>query len=74
MQRTLSFTAAVTGFHVYNHTQSLYLRQHISVEREIGSIEDGLAIAATANIQTEADKGCTIVGRAAYGGGGGGGN
>ena len=51
-----SFTAAVTGFHVYRRVWLPHLGQRLSAEREHGNAEDRFAIAVREHSDTRADE------------------
>ena len=51
-----SFTAAVTGFHIYRRVYLQHLRQRLSAERENGNAEDHFVIAVREHSDTRADE------------------
>ena len=55
MARSFSFTAAVTGFHVYRRVWLPHLGQCLNTEREHGNAEDRFAIAVKSTL-TRADE------------------
>ena len=51
-----SFTAAITGFHVYRRVWLPHLGQRLSAEMQHGNAEDHFAIAVRKHSDTRADE------------------